>query len=191
MVESLENLDQELFLYLNEQHNPFWDTVMTTVTNKYVWIPFYLLLIAYLVYRYRRQSLPMLGMAIAAVGLADFVASGIFKPYFARLRPCHDTEISAMVNFIQGCGGQFGFMSSHSSTAFALAVFFNLILSDRYFIFKIVLVAWAVIVSYSRVYLGVHYPGDILAGALLGSFLAYLSSLGYHVVLTKYPQIRL
>ncbi len=190
MVETLENLDQELFLYLNEQHNPFWDTVMTTVTNKYFWIPFYVLLIIYLMYRYRRQSLPMLGMAIAAVGLADFVASGIFKPYFARLRPCHDADISGMVNFIQGCGGQFGFMSSHASTAFALAVFFNLILSDRYFIFKIVLVAWAVIVSYSRVYLGVHYPGDIIAGALLGSFLAYLSSLGYQIVLTRYPQIR-
>lgn len=182
-------MDQELFLYLNDQHNPFWDAVMSFVSNKYVWIPFYLLLIAYLVYRYRRQSMAMLGLAIAAVGLADFIASGIFKPYFARLRPCHDPDLSVTVNFIQGCGGQFGFMSSHASTAFALAVFFNLILSDRYTIFKIVLVVWAVVVSYSRIYLGVHYPGDTMAGALLGSFLAYVCALGYWILVKKYPQM--
>ncbi|MCC9167046.1 phosphatase PAP2 family protein [Pontibacter harenae] len=189
-MEKLEQLDQDIFLYLNEQHNTFWDAVMVFVSNKYVWIPFYLALIVYLVYRYRRQSMAMLGMAIAAVGLADFVASGIFKPFFARPRPCHDADISAMVNFIDGCGGQFGFMSSHASTAFALAVFFNLILSDRYAIFKVVLVVWAVVVSYSRIYLGVHYPGDVVGGALLGSFLAYLSALCYQILLNKYPQLK-
>ncbi|MCC9135405.1 phosphatase PAP2 family protein [Pontibacter silvestris] len=185
MLESLERLDQELFVYLNSQHSPFWDTIMIYASDKYIWIPFYLLLIAYIVYRYRKQSIPMLLLAIAAVGLADFIASGVFKPFFARLRPCHNPDLSAMVNIVQGCGGQFGFMSSHASTGFALAVFFNLILSDRYLYFKIVLVTWAVIVSYSRIYLGVHYPGDTIAGALLGAFLAYLCSLAYKIVLKK------
>lgn len=188
-METLEQLDKELFLYLNDMQSPFWDAIMVFVSEKLVWIPFYLGIIGYLVWRYRRQSMAMLLMAVAAIGLADFVASGIFKPYFLRLRPCHDPSLAEFVNIVEGCGGQFGFMSSHAATSFALAVFFNLILSDRYLIFKIVLVAWAVVVSYSRIYLGVHFPGDIIGGALLGSFLAYVSSLGYNIILNKYPSI--
>ncbi|WP_242928107.1 phosphatase PAP2 family protein [Pontibacter vulgaris] len=187
MVESVEKLDKELFLFLNEQHSTFWDDIMIYTSNKYVWIPFYVLLVAYIIFRYRRQSIPMLLMAVVAIGLADFVASGIFKPAFERLRPCHDPELSAMVNIVKGCGGKFGFLSSHASTSFALAVFFNLILSDRYFIFKIVLIAWAVVVSYSRIYLGVHFPGDIIGGALVGAFTAYVSSLAYTIWLKRYP----
>ena len=187
MVEVLEQLDKDLFIYLNDMQSPYWDTVMVLVSEKLVWIPFYLGIIGYLVWRYRKQSILMLLMAVVAIGLADFVASGIFKPYFLRLRPCHDPSLAEFVNLVKGCGGQFGFMSSHASTSFALAVFLNLILSDRYLIFKIVLVAWAVVISYSRIYLGVHFPGDVIGGALLGSFLAYLSSLGYTILLNKYP----
>lgn len=187
MLEKIKDLDQELFLYLNDLHVPVLDQIMMLVSNKYFWIPFYLGIIIYLVYRYRRQSMPMLGMAIAAVGAADYVASGLFKPYFARLRPCHDPDISALVNIVDGCGGQFGFMSSHASTSFALAAFFNMILSDRYTVFKAVLLVWAFVVSFSRIYLGVHYPGDIIGGALLGSFAAYVSALGYQILLNKYP----
>lgn len=190
MLEQLEKLDQELFLYLNEQQSPFWDTVMVTVSDKYFWIPFYLLLIGYIIWRYKLQSIPMLLMAVAGIGLADYVASGIFKPYFARLRPCHDPEISAMVNLVRGCGGQFGFLSSHASTGFALAVFFNLTLSDRYLIFKILLVTWAVMVSYSRIYLGVHYPGDTLGGALVGTGTAMLAVVGYRFWLRKYTRFQ-
>ncbi|SIQ94358.1 phosphatase PAP2 family protein [Pontibacter lucknowensis] len=190
MLEQLEKLDQELFLYLNEQQSPFWDNVMVTVSDKYFWIPFYLLLIGYIIWRYKLQSIPMLLMAVAGIGLADYVASGVFKPYFARLRPCHDPEISAIVNLVRGCGGQFGFLSSHASTGFALAVFFNLTLSDRYLIFKILLVTWAVMVSYSRIYLGVHYPGDTLGGALVGTGTAMLAVVGYRFWLRKYTRFQ-
>ena len=186
-METLEQLDKELFLYLNDMQSPFWNTVMVFVSEKLVWIPFYLGLIVYLVWRYRRRSILMLAMVLIAIGLSDFIASGIFKPYFARLRPCHDASLSEFVNIVEGCGGQFGFMSSHAANSFALAVFFNLILSDRYAVFKVVLVVWAVVVSYSRIYLGVHYPGDVIGGALLGSFLAYVCSLGYTILLNKYP----
>lgn len=187
MLETLEQLDKDVFLYLNDMHSPFWDAIMVFVSEKLVWIPFYLGLIGYLVWRYRRKSILMLLLVIIAIGLSDFIASGIMKPYFMRLRPCHDPSLSEFINIVEGCGGRFGFISSHAANTFALAVFFNLILSDRYLIFKIVLVAWAVVVTYSRVYLGVHFPGDVVLGAMLGSFLAYLCSLGYTILLNKYP----
>lgn len=190
MLNQLEKLDQELFLFLNEQQSPFWDTIMVMVSNKYFWVPFYLLLIGYIIWRYKKQSIPMLLMAIVGIGLADYVASGIFKPYFARLRPCHDPELSAMVNLVRGCGGKFGFLSSHASTGFALAVFFNLILTDRYLLFKVFLIIWAVLVSYSRIYLGVHYPGDIIGGAMVGTGTAMLAVVGYRLWLRKYTHFQ-
>ncbi|RIJ41673.1 phosphatase PAP2 family protein [Pontibacter oryzae] len=187
MLETLEQLDKEAFLYLNNMHSPFWDAVMIFVSEKLVWIPFYLGLIGYLIWRYKRVSILMLLLVIVAIGLSDFIASGLMKPYFMRLRPCHDPSLSEFINIVSGCGGRFGFISSHAANTFALAVFFNLILSDRYFIFKVILVCWAVVVTYSRVYLGVHFPGDVLLGALLGSFMAYLCSLAFTILLKKYP----
>jgi undecaprenyl-diphosphatase len=186
MLEKLIELDRELFVYLNDMQSPFWDAVMIFASDKYVWVPFYLGVIAYVIWRYKRQSIPMLLLAILTIALADSITSGIFKPYFARLRPCHDASLSEVINIVAGCGGKFGFMSSHAANAFGFAVFFNLILSDRYAIFKVILVVWAVVVSYSRIYLGVHFPGDVVGGAIVGSFAAYVCSLGYTIVLKKY-----
>ncbi|MEJ8756563.1 phosphatase PAP2 family protein [Pontibacter sp. H259] len=186
MLEKLVELDKELFVYLNDMQSPFWDPIMIFASEKYVWVPFYLGLIGYVIWRYKRQSIPMLLLAILTIALADSITSGIFKPYFARLRPCHDASLSDVINLVAGCGGKFGFMSSHAANAFGFAVFFNLILSDRYAIFKVILVAWAVVVSYSRIYLGVHFPGDVLGGAIVGSFAAYVCSLGYAIVIKKY-----
>jgi undecaprenyl-diphosphatase len=186
MLEKLIELDRDLFVYLNDMQSPFWDAVMIFASDKYVWVPFYLGVIAYVIWRYKRQSIPMLLLAILTIALADSITSGIFKPYFSRLRPCHDASLSEVINIVAGCGGKFGFMSSHAANAFGFAVFFNLILSDRYAIFKVILVVWAVVVSYSRIYLGVHFPGDVVGGAIVGSFAAYVCSLGYAIVLKKY-----
>ena len=190
MLEKLIELDKELFVYLNDMQSPFWDPIMLFASDKYVWLPFYLGVIGYVIWKYKRQSIPMLLLAVLTIALADSITSGIFKPYFARLRPCHDETLSDVINIVAGCGGRFGFMSSHAANAFGFAVFFNLILSDRYTIFKVILVVWAVVVSYSRIYLGVHFPGDVLGGAIVGSFAAYVCSLGYTIVLKKYSWFR-
>ena len=186
MLEKLIELDKELFVYLNDMQSPFWDPIMVFASDKYVWVPFYLGLIGYVIWKYKRQSIPMLLLAVLTIAMADSITSGIFKPYFARLRPCHDETLSDVINLVAGCGGKFGFMSSHAANAFGFAVFFNLILSDRYTIFKVILVVWAVVVSYSRIYLGVHFPGDVVGGAIVGSFAAYFCSLGYARVIKKY-----
>ncbi|WP_181306302.1 phosphatase PAP2 family protein [Rufibacter sp. XAAS-G3-1] len=172
-------LDQALFLELHRHRSPFWDVVMVLISNKYVWFPFYGVLVGLFIYFYQRKGWLMVLSLGASVGLADFISSGILKPTVARLRPCHDQLINASVNAIDGCGGQYGFVSSHAANAFAVAIFVILLLPRKQWLFKILLLVWAIAISYSRVYLGVHYPGDITGGALIGVGAALLSMYFY------------
>lgn len=173
MIDSLQALDRWLLLAANANHSPALDTWMVFFTDRFVWFPAYLVLLVALSYLYKKRAfllLPLLGLSVL---LADVVSSRVFKPYFARLRPCHDATLSETLNLVNGCGGQFGFLSSHAANAFSLAVFMGLVLPHRYWLVKILLVIWAVLVSYSRIYLGAHYPSDVLAGMLLGSAAAW------------------
>lgn len=94
-----------------------------------------------------------------------------FKDVFERLRPCHNPNIASLVHVVDGCGGKYGFVSSHASNSFALALFIGLLLRKHYKYFLPLMVFWAALVSYSRIYVGVHYPADILGGAILGSLI--------------------
>lgn len=146
---------------------------MYWITNKYTWFPFYLLLIIAMVAKYRIRGLLMcLGM-VAAVGLSDHITSGMMKPFFARLRPCQVPEWQTMVHLVSGCGGRYGFASSHASTTFALATTVWLMLRSWSPWFAIAF-GWSALVAYSRVYVGVHYPLDILAGAAVGVVVGWL-----------------
>ena len=190
MLEALREIDRELFIFLNNNHNEFWDPIMILISERFFWFPAYLALIIYLIYTFRRRGLAKLVMALIAVGAADVISSRIFKPNFARLRPCHDPDLSEVINIVSGCGGQFGFISSHASTTFALATFMFLVLPPQYKWFKITLLVWAAVISYSRVYLGVHYPGDVLAGALLGASMAWICEKFYQRVLRRYDYFK-
>jgi len=163
---------------------------MIFVSDKYVWVPAYLVFIIYLIYIFRRQGIAKLLMAILAISAADFIGAKFFKPGFGRLRPCHDPELAAVVDIVDGCGGKFGFVSSHAATTFALAMFMFLVLPPRYRWLKIALFAWAALISYSRIYLGVHYPGDVLIGALLGMFMAWLCQKLYQYILQRFSYFR-
>lgn len=185
-MEKLRQLDHEIFIFLNNHHNAFWDPIMILISERFFWFPAYFALIIYLLYTFGRRGIAKLLMALLAVGSADFISSRFFKPGFARLRPCHDPDLSEFINIVSGCGGKFGFISSHAATTFALAMFMYLVLPPRYRWFKIFLFAWATLISYSRIYLGVHFPGDILAGALLGSFLGWAFEKFYQYVLARY-----
>jgi undecaprenyl-diphosphatase len=186
VLEYLKDLDQQLFLAINGLHNPFWDKVMIIASDKYFWIPFYGVLLGFLIYWFRRQSYVLLPAIALTIGAADGISSAIFKPWVARLRPCHDASLTQVINLAHGCGGSFGFMSSHAANSFGLAVLMMVVLEKKYNWLKALLLVWALVVSYSRVYLGAHFPGDILAGALLGGLSAWTFGIFFRRLADRY-----
>ena len=178
MIDFLKSLDQQIFIFLNSLNSPFWDDIMYNISEKYIWIPFYLFLIMLVVDRYKKKAVWIILFTIASVSLADMVSVNLFKEVFERLRPCHEPALQDIVHLVNNhCGGKFGFVSSHASNTFALAVFLAFFLGKRSMV--VMIITWAIVVSYSRIYLGVHYPGDVLGGALLGSLIAALLFQGY------------
>lgn len=172
-MEQLIELDKELFLFFNELHTPWLDPVMVFISKTIVWIPLYALLLFIILKKYGKNSwAPLLGILITIV-LADQIASGVLKPIVQRLRPSREPSLEGLVHIVNGYkGGKYGFASSHASNTFGLVAYIFMLFSEnKKWIF--LLVVWACIVSYSRIYLGVHYPGDILAGILIGILSAF------------------
>ena len=168
-MESLSHIDSDLFLFLNGLHTGWTDKVMVLITDMWAWIPIYLLLIYWSVKQYGKRCWWVF-LAVALVILCtDQLASHVCKPFFHRLRPCYNTDFQDLIYLPKGmAGGKYGFVSSHAANTFGLAAFLTPVLKRFNPWTAIVLFLWAVISSYSRIYIGYHYPGDILCGAILG-----------------------
>ncbi|MDO7873881.1 phosphatase PAP2 family protein [Hymenobacter sp. ASUV-10] len=172
-------MDRRVTMAVNGAHSPALDTLMVFASDREVWFPLYALLIGALIYWFRRRSLLLLGLLITAIALADRITSGLFKPYFARPRPCHEPDLMALLHLPAGCGGQFGFLSSHAANSIALAVFLMLVLPARQRWVKIAAFGWAVLLCYSRIYLGAHYLTDVLGGGLVGGLLGWGAAVAF------------
>ena len=173
-MEELIHFDKELLLMLNGSDSLVMDTLIMTLTNALTWIPLYLSLF-YVVLKSNdtvRDILLVLAGAGACVLLAGTVDDTIVKPLVARWRPGHDPEIGMLVDTVDGYrGGNYGFFSAHAANTFSIAMFISLLMRQR--LLTIFLVAWSLINCYTRLYLGVHYPGDITVGLIWGGLVGF------------------
>ena len=167
------SLDADILLWINGHYANWLDELMWIISKSSTWIPLYALLVGLIVYRYRNWKtllLIFIGFALA-VGLSDFLSSGVIKPLVCRLRPTHEPAIDP-IHLVRGyTGGLYGFCSSHAANTMSCAVLFSLLYRNK--IATTGLMTWVALNCYSRMYLGVHYPGDIIAGLLLGSLVAF------------------
>ena len=168
-MEALSTIDSDLFLFLNGLHADWMDGVMVLITQMWVWLPLYILLLYWTVKQYGKRCW-WIFLAVALVVLcSDQLSAHVCKPLFQRLRPCYNTDLQGLIHLPKGmAGGQYGFVSSHAANTFAIAAFLTAALRKKYKWMGIALYLWAFISSYSRIYIGYHYPGDILCGAVLG-----------------------
>lgn len=152
---------------------------MFRLTNQITWIPFFLFVIFILIKYYKWETLWILLSVVILITLSDQLVSGFMKPFFERLRPSHSPDLNAIVHTVNGYkGGLYGFASSHAANSFGLAMFLWRVTRDNIKWIWIMFV-WALLFSYTRIYLGVHYPGDIISGGLLGAGFGYLMALLY------------
>ena len=168
-MNTLSNIDTQLFLYLNSLHVGWLDKVMIAITQMWVWMPLYLLLIYWTAKQYgKRCWWIFLAMGIVVL-CSDQLSAHVCKPLFQRLRPCFNTDLQDLIHLPKGmAGGQYGFVSSHAANTFAISAFLTPALRNFRPWVGILLYFWAFVSSYSRIYIGYHYPGDIICGALLG-----------------------
>lgn len=189
-MDYLIHIDQQWLLAINGWHSEWADILMWYISKSTTWLPLYALLVGLIVYRFgilspslcregRRGSsllrvlIILAGFAVA-VGVSDFVSSGIIKPWVCRLRPTHEPELAGLIHLVNGyTGGLYGFVSSHAANTMACALLFALLYRNKYA--TVGLMLWVALNCYSRMYLGVHYPADIIGGLAIGALMATLT----------------
>lgn len=161
--------DKSIFLFLNNLGSEPFDQFWIMISATWIWVPLYVIFLYLLIKNYTARNLVFILIFIAlGVTVSDQLA-GIFKTGISRLRPCHDPSLNHLMRVVK-CGGQFGFYSSHAANTFFIANFMTLLLRKKFRFLPYILFFWAIIVSYSRIYLGVHFPMDIVMGAAMGFF---------------------
>ena len=188
-MEFISNIDSQLFLFLNGFHADWLDPIMIAITQMWAWLPIYLFLI-YLVVKQYGKHCWMIFLAIGfAVLCSDQLSSHVCKPVFQRLRPCYNIDLQDLIYLPKGkAGGHYGFVSSHAANTFAIGTFLTAALRKNTKWIGWLLFVWAFLSSYSRIYIGYHYPGDILCGAVLGILIGLIIWKLYQLLIKRIGQ---
>ncbi len=161
--------DRWLFYFINNKLAfTFLNEFMLLLRQAFTWIPLYLFFLLFFYANCRKLILPIVLLSVLTFAITDFTSASILKPFIGRLRPCHDATLNFTVNNIAGCGGIYSMPSSHASNHFGLSTFWFMVIKHTLNRKWYWLWIWAFLIGYAQIYVGVHYPGDILTGALLG-----------------------
>ena len=187
MIDWLDQIDKAIFHFLNSFHSDVSDKIWLSITNIPTWIPLYVVILAMMIRTFKKDSFYLVIGLLLVVLFSDQFTSGFMKPFFLRPRPCHDPEIGHLVHLAKRCGGQFGFASGHAANSFGIAMFVWMTFRS-YWKWTWVLFLWAALVAYSRIAIGVHYPGDILVGGAVGALFGWLT---FTLIQTIYFRVKL
>jgi len=176
MLEQLIHIDKEIFIAINQGlSNPVFDWLLPILRNPFTWAPLYLFLIIFLIKHYGKMGILIVICTLINFGVTDGISSHLIKKNVKRVRPCNDIEFKHDVNIRVRCGSGFSFTSSHATNHFGMAMFLIVLLRRRWKHILWIGLAWAFVISFSQIYVGVHYPFDILCGALLGSLIGFVN----------------
>lgn len=181
LLEWLNQIDKQLLLAINGSHTLFFDHFFSLFTSKEIWYPLYLLLLVLIIYKYKTKGIWVILFLVLSVIISDQL-SGFIKDTVQRLRPSHNPALAGLLNLPAGAGGLYGFLSSHATNAFALTVLIGSIAKSKRI--WVIFVLWAALTAYSRIYVGVHFPFDVTAGAILGSLIGW----GMYALLQKFDE---
>lgn len=186
MLERINELDRQLFLFFNNLGNSYWDPFWLLVTEKWTAIPLYVFLLFLIFKKFKLKGAVITAILITLLITATDQLGNVFKDLFERLRPCGQEGVREYARFVAKRCGRFGYFSAHASNSMGVAIFLGIILKKNYPYLIYFLIGWSLLVSYSRVYLGVHYPGDIVTGMGIGALFGYLFSLLHKYLMKRF-----
>jgi membrane-associated phospholipid phosphatase len=187
MHDILISFDHKLFFAINHGlSNPFFDWLMPILRNRLTWIPLYVFLVVFFTWKFGKTGILIIVLMGMTFALTDSISSRLVKYIMERPRPCNDVLIKTQVTSLVPCGTGYSFPSAHAANHFGLALFAILIFYRRWKWVLPVALLWAVSITFAQVYVGVHYPSDILAGAILGCIIAYLTAASFFGFVKKY-----